>query len=78
MPVSPQGSYLLAFPEKAIVDLLYLYPQYNAAEALLELRFDEWWMREELDKERLLSFAEQSGNKALQERVKLLIKTYSE
>ena len=78
MPLSPRGSYLLAFPEKAIVDLLYLYPQYNAAEALLELRFDEWWMREELDKERLLSFAEQSGNKALQERVKLLIKTYSE
>jgi predicted transcriptional regulator of viral defense system len=78
IPLSPQGSYLLAYPEKAIVDLLYLYPQYNTAEAMFELRFDEWWMREELDKERLMSFAEQSGNKALQERVKLLIKTYSE
>lgn len=78
MPLSQHGSYLLAYPEKAIVDLLYLYPQYNTAEAMLELRFDEWWMREELDKERLMAFAEQSDNKALQERVKLLIKTYSE
>ena len=65
MPVSPQGSYMLAFPEKAILDLLYLYPQYNTAEALLELRFDEWWMREELDKDRLTTYATQSGNKAL-------------
>ena len=78
MPLSPQGSYLLAYPEKAIVDLLYLYPQYNTTEALFDLRFDEWWMQEDLDKKRLMKFAEQSGNKALQERVKLLIKTYSE
>ncbi|MBR7021888.1 MAG: hypothetical protein IKI09_00255 [Bacteroidales bacterium] len=78
MPLSPRGSYLLAFPEKAIVDLLYLYPQYNTTEALFELRLDEWWMQEDLDKERLMTFAEQSGNKALYERVKLLIKTYSE
>ena len=78
IPLSPQGSYLLAYPEKAIVDLLYLYPLYNTAEAMFELRFDEWWMHEELDKERLMSFAEQSGNKALQNRVKLLIKTYSD
>jgi predicted transcriptional regulator of viral defense system len=78
MPLSPRGSYLLAFPEKAIVDLLYLYPQYNTAEAMFELRLDEWWMQEDLDKERLMTFAEQSGNKALYERVKLLIKTYSE
>lgn len=78
MPVSPQGSYLLAFPEKAILDLLYLYPQYNTAEALLELRFDEWWMREELDKTRLTDYASQSGNKALQERIQLLMKTYAD
>ena len=78
LPVSPQGSYLLAFPEKAIFDLLYLYPQYNTDEAMLELRFDEWWMREELDKDRLAAYATQSGNKSLQERIQLLMKTYTD
>ena len=75
MILSLHGSYLLAFPEKAILDLLYLYPQYNTKEALQELRLDEWWMQEELNRERLLAFSEQSGVKALQTRVKLLLKT---
>ena len=76
MILSPHGSYMLAFPEKAILDLLYLYPQYNTKEALQELRLDEWWMQEELNRDRLLEFSEQSGVKALQTRVKLLLKTY--
>lgn len=76
MPLSPNGRYLLAFPEKAILDLLYLYPQYNTEEALLDLRFDEYWMQEELDCDKLLAFSAQSGVKALQSRVKLLLKTY--
>ena len=77
MSLSQQGSYLMAYPEKAIIDLLYLYPQYNTAEAMLELRFDEWWMQEELDRERLSAYALQSGSKAVQNRVKLLLKTYT-
>lgn len=76
MILSPHGSYLLAFPEKAILDLLYLYPQYNTEEALMELRLDEWWMQEELDRDRLLAYSEQSAVKALQYRVNLLLKTY--
>ena len=76
MPLSPHGRYLIAFPEKAILDLLYLYPQYNTEEALLDLRFDEYWMQEELDCDKLLAFSAQSGVKALQSRVKLLLKTY--
>lgn len=76
MPLSPHGRYLLAFPEKAILDLLYLYPQYNTEEALLDLRFDDYWMQEELNRDKLLAFSAQSGVKALQSRVKLLLKTY--
>lgn len=76
MILSPHGNYLLAFPEKAILDLLYLYPQYNTEEALLDLRFDEYWMQEELNRDKLLAFSAQSGVKALQSRVKLLLKTY--
>ena len=76
MPLSPHGRYLIAFPEKAILDLLYLYPQYNTEEALLDLRFDDYWMQEELNRDKLLAFSAQSGVKALQSRVKLLLKTY--
>ena len=76
MFLSPHNTYMLAFPEKAILDLLYLYPQYNTEEALLDLRFDEYWMQEELNCDKLLSFSEQTGVKALQSRVKLLLKTY--
>lgn len=73
---TPYGNYLQAYPEKAIVDLLYLYPQYNTADAMLELRFDEWWMKEELDRNRINEYALQSGCKSLKKRVNLLLKTY--
>ncbi len=70
------GFYLLALPEKAIVDLLYLYPQYNTAEALLDLRFDDWWIGHELDRNRLREFALLCKKKSTLQRVELLLKTY--
>ena len=75
-PVRRGGSYLIAEPEKAIVDLLYLYPQYNTADAMLDLRFDTWWMQEELDKEKLMAYAKQTAKKALINRIELLLNTY--
>jgi predicted transcriptional regulator of viral defense system len=68
--------YMMATPEKAIIDLLYLYPQYSTLEEMRELRFDEDWMREELNKERLMEYAERIGSNALTRRVKLLMKVY--
>lgn len=68
--------YMMATPEKAIIDLLYLYPQYSSLEEMRELRFDEDWMREELNKERLMEYAEQIGSLALTKRIKLLLKAY--
>ena len=32
---------MMATPEKAIIDLLYLYPQYSTLDEMHELRFDE-------------------------------------
>ena len=69
-------SYHLALPEKALLDLLYLYPQYNTTEALLDLRLDDWWMQEELNVNRLHEFSERAGSAALQNRVELMIDTY--
>ena len=68
--------YMMATPEKAIIDLLYLYPQYSLLEEMRELRFDEDWMREELNKERLMEYAERIGSPALTKRIKLLLKAY--
>jgi len=76
VPLAYGGFYQLAMPEKAIVDLLYLYPEYKNEESMLDLRFDEWWMQNELDKERLRSYTEKCSIKSVQKRIELLLKTY--
>ena len=68
--------YMMATPEKAIIDLLYLYPQYSTLDEMRELRFDEDWMREELNKERLLEYAKRISSPILTKRIHLLLKTY--
>lgn len=68
--------YMMATPEKAVIDLLYLYPQYSSQDEMRELRFDDDWMRDELDKERLMSFAERINSAALTERIRMLRKAY--
>lgn len=68
--------YMMATPEKAIIDLLYLYPQYTTEEDMRELRLDEDWMQDELDKERLMGYVERIGSPVITKRVKTLIETY--
>ena len=75
-PMRDGQTFMLATPEKALLDLLYLYPQYSSVEAMQELRLDEDFMQNELDKERLLEYAERIGSPALNKRIKLLLKTY--
>lgn len=69
-------TYHLALPEKALLDLLYLYPQYNTKREMLELRLDDYWMQEELNVSRLRDFAERASSKSLQKRTELLLQTY--
>ncbi|HPW89766.1 MAG TPA: hypothetical protein PKZ31_11740 [Kaistella chaponensis] len=69
-------SLFFATPEKAILDLLYLYPQYNSEQEIIELRFDEEFMQEELNVERLNEFTEKFQSKALRNRVNLLLKIH--
>lgn len=71
------GNYfLMATPEKAIVDLLYLYPQYNTEADMLELRFDEDFMHQDLDVELLKEYVIKMNNKALSARVSTLLIAY--
>jgi len=63
---------MFATPEKALIDLLYLYPFYNTEHDLEELRLDESYMEIEFNAERLTEFSDRIGSKALSNRIKLL------
>jgi predicted transcriptional regulator of viral defense system len=69
-----ERSLLIATPEKAILDLLYLYPFYNTPQEIENLRFDEDFMQTELNVVRLMEFAGRFGNKELEKRVGILMK----
>lgn len=62
-----------ASPEKALLDLLYLYPAYKTEKQLKDLRMDEDFLSEELNKTLLLEFTSRFKNKALDKRVNLLL-----
>jgi predicted transcriptional regulator of viral defense system len=76
-PLSDGRTILFATPEKALLDLLYLYPFYNTELEMLELRLDVDYMQEDLKKELLLQNCSQFKNTALTQRVNLLFKTYN-
>ena len=63
-------------PEKALLDLLYLYPFYDNEEELERLKLDENFITKRLDVERLGNYLGQMRNKALDSRVRKLLKIY--
>ena len=65
-----------ATPEKALLDLLYLYPFYDSGQELEELRLDENYLEDDLNKDLLMDYCAKFQSKALDYRVKLLFKTY--
>jgi predicted transcriptional regulator of viral defense system len=66
----------IATPEKAILDLLYLYPFYNTESEIENLRFDEYFIHNELNREKLGSYLDKFNNKKLAKRVKLFTDLY--
>lgn len=68
---------LLAQPEKAILDLLYLYPFYNTYEEMEALRFDQDIVKEIVNSGTLMTLSERFKSKTLNKRVKLLTKTFN-
>ncbi|MBE0674612.1 MAG: hypothetical protein IH591_08125 [Bacteroidales bacterium] len=75
-PISDGHNVLLATPEKALTDLLDLYPFYNNVLEMEELRPDDYFLQEELDRDMLLEYTSRIKKKALDERVSILLKTY--
>jgi len=67
---------LFATPEKALLDLLYLNPFYKTEQDMEELRLDEDYMQSEFNKERFSDYLTRIGSKALEQRVRRLLKVY--
>jgi len=73
----PDGRVLkIASPEKAILDLLYLYPEYNTVQALNDLRLDEDFMAETINKEMLLDYSAKFNSKVMSKRTDQLLNTF--
>ena len=66
----------IATPEKAILDLLYLYPFYNTESEIENLRFDEDFIRNELNIGRLVLYLDKFNNKKLAQRVEIFTDVY--
>lgn len=67
---------LLATPEKALFDLLYLNPYYKTEQDMEELRLDEDYMQSDFNYERLRDYQEQVKSQALDRRIKSLLNVY--
>ena len=67
----------IATPEKALLDLLYLYPFYNTEQELEDLRLDEDFLQENLDRKLIEEYTLNFKNKALESRIQILKKTYN-
>lgn len=66
----------MATPEKAIIDLLHLYPEYSTAEDMLNLRLDEDYMENRLDQGKLLDYEKRIHSPALSKRANMLREVY--
>ena len=66
----------IAQPEKAILDLLYLYSFYNTKREIKNLRFNESFVHNELNVEKLALYLDKFNNKELAKRVEIFTKFY--
>ena len=75
-PLTEGRALQMAGPEKALLDLLYLYPAYHTHQDMEDLRLDEDYLHDDLKKNLLLEYCNQFKSKALERRVQALIITY--
>lgn len=78
MKMQDGKTYLMATPEKALVDLIYLYPQYQTEQDMRDLRLDEDWVEDEMQISRIEEYLQRIGSPALNKRMKSLLTTYKQ
>ena len=66
----------IADPEKALSDLLYLYPEYSTKQDMLDLRLDEEYLQNDLKRNLLNEYISQFKSKTLEKRVNQLFISY--
>lgn len=67
---------LMATPEKALLDLLYLNPYYKTEQDMEGLRLDDYFLQEELNIDRLSDYTARFGSRSLDKKVLYLKKVY--
>jgi hypothetical protein len=77
IPITDGRTLRMARPEKALIDLLYLYPFYDSIRAMEDLRLDAGFLQDELDISRLNEYTLMCNNDSLRKRVQLLKKAYA-
>lgn len=68
---------MMASPEKAIIDMFHIFPVYNTAEDMAQLRFDKAVLKENLNSVKLDEFLCRFGSKVLTRRIGLMKKVYA-
>ena len=77
LPLTKGRTSFYATREKALLDLLYLYPFYKTERELIDLRLDEDILHEDFDLTEWESLGARFSCKALENRMKLLKKVYA-
>lgn len=70
-------TFSIALPEKALADLLYLYPFYKSPEDMQNLRLDEDFLNNDFKKDLFNEYILKFNNKALVQRASTLLNTYN-
>jgi predicted transcriptional regulator of viral defense system len=76
-PMEDGKTIWFALAEKALLDLMYLYPFYNTEEEFVHLRLDEDSMEHILDRDLFYHFLKKFNSRALNLRAELLLKVYA-
>jgi len=69
-------SVLFATPEKAVIDLFYLYPMYDRADEIEHLRFDRQMLHNTIIKDRFVQYLDKMNNRSLTSRVGIFMKMF--
>lgn len=71
------GEFLIATPEKAILDLFYLYPNYyDSEQSIRNFALEEKRLYEDFDVDRLFDYLRSFENLALERRVELFVRIH--
>ena len=70
-------SILFATPEKALIDLFYLYPEYNDPDEIANLRLDRQMMLDSIHTTSLLHDLDEMKNQSLTRRIRLMLEIYN-